>query len=254
MKSGIYKITNLVDGKIYIGLTKDVKSRFRHHRYYLNHNIHSNPYLQKAWKKHGKENFVFEVIEYCKEDELAKQENYWCRLLGADKRKTGYNLRSTSDSTTFNHSQETLKKMSESKKGEKNSFYGKKHSTDVKNKMSKVKLGKKMPDSMREKRKNYQLAIKWKPSNLMIENAKKSHYRPIVQLSKTGEYIKEFNGPADALRELNLSMQNGHITTTCKGRRLMCGGYSWMYKEDYLDPEKLKDRISKLRVAVIHKT
>jgi group I intron endonuclease len=254
MKSGIYKITNKVNQKVYVGLSSDIKSRFRHHRYYLNHSIHSNPYLQKAWNKYGEENFVFEVLEYCKKEKLQIREGYWCKMFNVHDPDSGYNLRSSEEDGFFKHSEETKTKMSESKMGNKNSFYGKKHSTDVRKKQSEIKLGKKMPDSMREKRRRYQKENNWKPSDLMIEKSKKAHYRPIVQLSKTGEYIKEFNGPADALRELKLSKQTGHITSTCKGRRLICAGYSWMYKEEYLDKQKLNERIIALSTAVIHKS
>jgi group I intron endonuclease len=253
MESGIYKITNKITQKVYIGLSSNIKSRFRHHRYYLNHSIHSNPYLQKAWDKYGEENFTFEVVEYCEKEVLQAREGYWCELFNVHDLDFGYNLRSSEEAGFFKHSEETKIKMSESKTGNKNSFYGKKHSTETKKKQSNVKLGKTMSDSMKEKRRRYQKENNWKPSDSMIEKSKKAHYRPIVQLTKTGEYVQEFNGPADALRELGLSQQTGHISTTCKGQRLLCGGYSWMYKEDYLNPEKLRDRLLKLSTAVIHK-
>ena len=62
MKSGIYKITNKIDGKCYIGQSSNIKKRFKDHRYDLKYNKHDNPYLQNAYNKYGKDNFKFEIL------------------------------------------------------------------------------------------------------------------------------------------------------------------------------------------------
>lgn len=74
-KSGIYKIINLVNNKVYIGQSKNVYRRAIYHRFELNHNRHQNPHLQYSWNKYGKENFKFEVIEYC--NNLTKKEKFY---------------------------------------------------------------------------------------------------------------------------------------------------------------------------------
>ena len=65
MKSGIYKITNTINDKYYIGSSKDIKSRFRSHKCVLKANKSASIILQNAVNKYGLENFLFEVIEYC---------------------------------------------------------------------------------------------------------------------------------------------------------------------------------------------
>lgn len=61
---GIYRIRNLVNGKCYIGKTgMNFGDRWDSHRALLNSGKHDNPHLQKAWKKYGANNFVFEVLE-----------------------------------------------------------------------------------------------------------------------------------------------------------------------------------------------
>lgn len=70
MSSGIYGIRNIVNGKIYVGQTKDFKHRWREHVRELNHNIHHNKHLQNAWNKYGEENFEFFVIEKCSPTDL----------------------------------------------------------------------------------------------------------------------------------------------------------------------------------------
>lgn len=61
MEKYIYKITNLINGKSYIGQTNDYKRRFREHR--EKNYKESDKLLYKAFDKYGIENFSFEVIE-----------------------------------------------------------------------------------------------------------------------------------------------------------------------------------------------
>lgn len=60
---GIYKITNLINNKFYIGSSSDLKKRLYEHRRELNLGVHANKHLQSAWNKYGEENFKFEIIE-----------------------------------------------------------------------------------------------------------------------------------------------------------------------------------------------
>ena len=62
---GIYKIENLVNGKVYIGKTVDFKERKKEHKLDLRLNRHYNNYLQNAWNKYGRENFKFEMVFLC---------------------------------------------------------------------------------------------------------------------------------------------------------------------------------------------
>lgn len=61
--SGIYKIVNTKNGKMYIGSSKNIKRRWGIHKSSLKNNRHHSVYLQRAWHKYGKENFVYEVIK-----------------------------------------------------------------------------------------------------------------------------------------------------------------------------------------------
>ena len=62
-KSGIYKILNKVNGKYYVGSSKDIDNRWKSHRYQLNHRIHKNKRLQNDWCEYGNDNFDFISIE-----------------------------------------------------------------------------------------------------------------------------------------------------------------------------------------------
>lgn len=65
--SGIYKIINKIDGKYYVGSSKNINigrdCRFKSHLRYLKSNKHKNDYLQYAWNKYKKYSFEFKIVE-----------------------------------------------------------------------------------------------------------------------------------------------------------------------------------------------
>jgi len=65
---GIYKIENIINKKCYYGSSKNIEKRWSCHKNDLNKNKHDNSYLQRAWNKYGKENFIFEIVELCSKD------------------------------------------------------------------------------------------------------------------------------------------------------------------------------------------
>jgi len=67
---GIYKIENVVDGKKYIGSSVNIEKRFIRHKCDLNRGKHHNIFLQRSYNLHGKNNFIFEIIEECTLEEL----------------------------------------------------------------------------------------------------------------------------------------------------------------------------------------
>jgi group I intron endonuclease len=93
--SGIYKITNLKNGHLYIGMSKNCLKRFSDH---FSKALHSKDEedlrkpLYSAIRKYGKENFSAEIIEECEEDELFKREIYWIGYYNSYKDKAHYNL------------------------------------------------------------------------------------------------------------------------------------------------------------------
>lgn len=112
LKSGIYKITNLVNQKFYIGSSVNLYNRFHTHSTKLKHNIHSSKHLQASYNKYGKDNFIFEVIEYCNKEICVEREQYYLNIL-----KPSYNKRA--DATLnlgVKNSKETKNKISKSLK------------------------------------------------------------------------------------------------------------------------------------------
>lgn len=78
---GIYKITNKINNKVYIGQSKSIFHRFNNHVLALNKGIHENDLLQKDFLEHGCINFIFEIVELCNENELIELESKYINKL-----------------------------------------------------------------------------------------------------------------------------------------------------------------------------
>ena len=91
--SGIYKVTNLINNKIYIGQSINIYKRWEAHKYVsLNKNSQEyNIYFHNALRKYGINNFLFEIIEQCNKDELDEKEKYWIEYYDSCNRDIGYN-------------------------------------------------------------------------------------------------------------------------------------------------------------------
>ena len=90
----VYKITNIINNKVYIGITKQIIKRIGNHIYYFkNPNSSNNTYLHKALRKYGLESFTIEIIEICDTLEiLNNREIYWIKYYNTINSKNGYNL------------------------------------------------------------------------------------------------------------------------------------------------------------------
>ena len=84
--TGIYKIENKINGKIYIGQSIHIQRRWMEHCKPSTHSVISN-----AIKKYGKENFSFEVLEECSVEELNEKELYYIHKYNSIIPK-GYNV------------------------------------------------------------------------------------------------------------------------------------------------------------------
>jgi len=157
----IYKVTNKVNNKFYIGITKrDIKRRLKEHMY------NNDTGLSAPIKKYGIDNFIIETIDTAKSfNEMEKKEINYIKELNPH-----YNL-SSGGTTCFQHSNTTKKKISKSLKKDglmkwsderkeyyskmfsgknnpmygKTSWLGKKHKKESLEKMTNSKLGNKNP-------------------------------------------------------------------------------------------------------------
>ena len=107
----IYKTTNIVNGKIYIGR----HSTDNNTDLYLG----SGVLLLEDIKKYGVDNFRREILEYCDKVDLCSIEKDWIRRLKSNEPSIGYNGRiSSSGGPVTHHSIDSKNKISKSKKGQ----------------------------------------------------------------------------------------------------------------------------------------
>lgn len=89
-KTGIYKITNLINGMSYIGQSVNIADRFKAHIKAGLGIDSSNNKLYTAMKKDRVENFMFEIIEECDRTLLNEKEKYWIEFFQSE--SFGYNM------------------------------------------------------------------------------------------------------------------------------------------------------------------
>ena len=145
MKSGIYKITNLKNGKFYIGSSKDIERRWSEHKRKLNIKKHQNVILQRAWDKYEEKDFKFEIIQVVTDPEhLLSYEQVYLDYYKSYEKDRGYNICKVAGSPYgLRRSEETKQKMREAKKN---------ISQETKQKLREVNIGRKHSDETKQKR------------------------------------------------------------------------------------------------------
>ena len=264
---GIYKITNKVNEKVYIGQSWDVENRWLKHK----RNTH-NKHLLGAFNKYGIENFIFETVMTFKDGPftqsyLDKFEDYFIQQNDCMNQKKGYNKKGGGSNGKL--SEETKKKVSESHIGIKPSnetcfkisktLTGKKQSEETKQKRSISNTGQKRtpeqiermisarsypPMSEETKEKIRQKNIGRKRSFESVEKSKAAHrgiplsdeHKQKLRETKSRMFGKKvicldtdeiFSCPYDASLKYGISQKQ--MTACCRGEQPTCGGFHWQY-------------------------
>jgi len=138
-KSGIYRRVNKKSGKSYIGSSLNLSLRLSQYFSLAVLNRDDSMIIYKALLKYGYSNFSLEILEYCEPSKCIEREQYYIDLL-----KPEYNISLTARApmTGRNHSELTKIKMSDGQTGEGNSFYGKIHNEETLKKMSEARKGR----------------------------------------------------------------------------------------------------------------
>lgn len=211
--------------KYYVGITsKEPKVRWGH-----NGNAYQTQYFSNAIKKYGWDNFQHEIIaENLTEDEAKNFEKVLISKLRSNERDFGYNITKGGDGVCGfglhgelnpmygkKHSEETLKKISQSRKGkcvgEDNPYYGKRHSKEVIDKILKSRSW-------------------YVPSEETIKRIAESNKKKVVQYDlENNNLIKIHKSAKDASDDSNID--KGSITKCCQHKRKSAGGYRWEYYE-----------------------
>ncbi|MGL5765015.1 MAG: NUMOD3 domain-containing DNA-binding protein [Sarcina sp.] len=255
MNHYVYEITNLINGKKYIG-KRSCECLIEKDKY-----MGSGKLIRLAILKYGLENFDKKILKICDTDEEAYNiEKEYIENVKAWSNPMYYNIVGggkgcgCGERNHFygkKHSDEVRERFKGKNNpmygrvGKLNPFYGKKHSDETIQIIIKKNKEKKISDETREK---LRIAAKGKKNNfygkkhsretieiLREKNMGKNsvHSKKVVMLNKeNGEYIKQFDGMREAGRFIN----KGHasISEVCRGLRISAHGYRWQYLNDYL--------------------
>lgn len=116
---GIYRITNTVNGKCYVGQSINIEKRLRQHKSMLFSGTHYNAHLQSAVSRYGIDKFEFIPIEECLESELNSKERHW--IAKCNSLNEGYNKTSGGENEDgWRHSESTKEKIAKKLSGDNN--------------------------------------------------------------------------------------------------------------------------------------
>ena len=245
MTTGVYKLTNKINGKSYIGGSIDVNRRRMEHfkPSRVSRLIHLP--LYEAINKFGREQFEFEILEETNAEDLNAREEYYIKAY--DIVKNGYNVSATAFSM---HDEDLIKEHSQklsikNKNNWQNPKYRKKMTKIIQKSASKRaeiiseynKIRWADPEhreKMLEQLRKNRVKIAENPENLLkaVKGLKKytnSIKLPVGQYDKEGNLIATFEGIREAERAMGLP--NDTIGKVCRGvkYRKTAAGFIWKY-------------------------
>ena len=186
----IYLITNLLNGKKYVGQTRQTfKRRMTEHKRDSNRN---RPGIETAIKKYGWENFKAEIIETCPVELLNEREIFWIAELNS-KYPIGYNLTDGGDGGRgFSPSAETRKKISDKMKDRPAHNKGKRHTAEARAKMSAAQkaIGN-VPPSWKGKKRKHSLETRLKISATLKGTHHSEESRAKMSVSQKAHWAKK---------------------------------------------------------------
>lgn len=145
----IYKATNSVTGKVYIGLTtKTLEQRIHEHVHRSKHPPKNRFYFQNALVKYGLDSFSWDILETCFSiEQLKEREIYYISLYKSYDKEFGYNLTIGGDGCSGND--ETRRKIGLKSKGRR-------HTAATKKIISEAQVGRKQSEETKEKNRQSQ--------------------------------------------------------------------------------------------------
>lgn len=214
---GIYKIQNLINGKIYIGQSVHIKARFNAHKSEAR-NGNTRP-LYNAIRKYGVENFSFEVIEECSKEKLNEREIYWIKKY--DSFHNGYNLTPGGNEPykvdidliySLWDNGKSMKEIAEIANIGKSSVYN--YLCDYPNYSV-------IESNRRGGKLAYETAIK----NGNIKYRLNPNSTSIIQYTLSGEYVRDWSSQNQIERELGID--SDLIGRVLNGKQKQAGGFQW---------------------------
>jgi group I intron endonuclease len=221
-KSGIYRLTNIVNEKTYVGSAIDLRTRF--YVYYSDKRLaSSNMVIYKAMLKHGYSKFKLEILEYCEPGSAVTREQYYLDIL-----KPEYNILSTAGTSLgYKHTEEALEKMSAAR----SAYTGYKLSAETRAKLTSAATGRVLSDETRAKisvaRKGIKLSDETRAKLSAAATAIQGVAVEVTNI-KTGE-INYFSTMTEAATALGVSRTA--IRKTIQSGKILRDNYSIKLKD-----------------------
>lgn len=214
----IYKITNKLNGKMYIGKTTySVQKRWKEHLHdYKRPRCEKRP-LYDAMLKYGPENFCIEEVEECPLEKLSERETYWIEFFGTFKK--GYNATKGGDGKPYLDYELIYKTYLETKSL---ALTSKICGCDCKSIKKIIFMYGYSKDDFEKDKENNNRNAQQKARELLGKN--------VAMLDKeTGEVLKTFASMVEAEKFLGKRKGGTHISDVCKGKRKTAYGYKWKF-------------------------
>ena len=225
---GIYKITNTLNGSIYIGQSTNIEHRFMDHK--APRSLKRNLAISKAFKESGIDNFTFEVLELCSKELLNEREIHHIKTL-----KPFYNRNEggTGKGRVVSHAERLNASINGKAQWER---YTKEQKLVVLNRLTGPAVGHPVSEATREKIRNFNLGkkqsvetIKKRSGKMRIfMKGKENGNKKVAQVDPlTGTILMIFKSAKSAA--LKLGIHASGITHTLKGQQITCAGFKWEY-------------------------
>lgn len=223
MSCGIYKITNTINNKVYIGQSSNIEERWKKHRY-----ANDDFTIHKAIRKYGIENFTFSILEECSKEYLNDREVYWINYYNS--LEEGYNMIPGGSNGAG---------YAKGLPVEQYSLGGKHIATYDSAKQAAEATGIQHTDICRCCREEYARAglYQWRYKNSKkwitpIDIQVISIKRKINQYSLEGKFLQQYENLAEASKTTGISKST--ICNVCKGKGHTAGGFRWTYEGESL--------------------
>ena len=208
----IYKITNAINGKVYIGQTiKSLRHRFLQHVHNaLRDRNYVDCHLRKAMRKHGVDNFSIEPLEECDASMLNEREIYW--ISKYDSRRKGYNETDGGDT----HTHQIGVPLSEAHKAALREAHKRRDPSTYKG-------GAKTPEGKAAAVEKFRKTYWSKPEEVRREQARKS-----AEHREPSRYWQGKSIPQDMRNKISQTLKEKHL---CPPQAIMV--YCWETGETY---------------------
>lgn len=178
----VYKISNVANGKFYVGSSVNVRVRFQTHRRELRKGTHHCEPLQRAWDKYGEDRFKFEVVErLASPDELLAAENIL--LIEHHGQAYCYNVgtRAGAAMTGRTHADAAKAKVSKAQKGKQHRL-GHTNTPEHRQRISAAMAGKKKSPEHVEKIRQRMIGTSYAKGRVVTEAMRALLARPVVEI------------------------------------------------------------------------